>query len=266
MTQSERRIYLISELKKENSEYADISVPASENERKPLLRALFNLRMPKAADKEFLRIQDEYLREEIRQKGITRFEDLKPIQSDIYLWQGDITTLACDAVVNAANNALLGCFFPNHLCIDNAIHTFSGIQLRLACNEIMQKQGYKEPTGRAKITPSFNLPCKYIIHTVGPIADGEPTDEDIGLLRSCYRSCLELADRNGLESIAFCCISTGEFRFPNEEAAEVAIDTVRKYKEDTKSEIKVIFNVFKDKDREIYRKLLGQHKKTQKSD
>mgnify|MGYP004524758729 FL=1 len=190
-------------------------------------------------------------------KGVTDISALTPIQPDIYLWQGDITTLKCDAIVNAANNQMLGCFCPNHGCIDNAIHTFAGVQLRLDCAELMKKQGHEEPTGQAKITPAYNLPCRFVIHTVGPIVYGRLTDKDCELLRSCYRSCLKVADENSLKSIAFCCISTGEFHFPNERAAEIAIDTVKKYKAETQSEIKVIFNVFKDTDYKIYRELLG---------
>lgn len=257
MTQSERRLYLIGELKKENPQYENLSVPASTKEQKALLRALFNVRLPKPAGKEFLEIQDSYLKEELRRKGITDFNSLKPIKPDIYLWQGDITLLKCDAVVNAANSAMLGCFFPNHRCIDNAIHTFAGIQMRLACNEIMIKQGYPEKTGSAKITPGFNLPSKYVIHTVGPIIDGKLTEQSCRRLEACYVSCLKKADEKKLGSIAFCCISTGEFRFPNEKAAKTAIKAVEDYKMKSKSKIKVIFNVFKDIDYEIYRRLLG---------
>ena len=257
MTQSERRLYLITELKKENRQYEELPVPSDTAEQKLLLRALFNVRLPIAANEEFLKIQDEYLREETRLKGVTDISALTPVQPDIYLWQGDITTLSCDAIVNAANSRMLGCFCPNHGCIDNAVHTFAGIRLRLACNEIMQKQGRKEPAGRAKITSAYNLPSRFVIHTVGPIVYGKPTDKDCELLRSCYLSCLKIADENNLKSIAFCCISTGEFHFPNEKAAEIATDTVKKYKAETHSEIKVIFNVFKDTDLKIYRKLLG---------
>ena len=257
MTQSERRLYLITELKKENPQYAELPVPSDTAEQKHLLRALFNVRMPKAASDEFLKIQDEYLREETRLKGVTDISAFTPIQPDIYLWQGDITTLKCDAIVNAANDQMLGCFCPNHGCIDNAIHTSAGVQLRLDCAELMKKQGHEEQTGQAKITPAHNLPCRFVIHTVGPIVYGRLTDKDCELLRSCYRSCLKAADENNLKSIAFCCISTGEFHFPNDRAAEIAIDTVKKYKAETQSEIKVIFNVFKDTDYKIYRELLG---------
>ncbi len=257
MTQTEKRLYLISELIKENSSYSGITISKDENEQKSLLRALFNMRMPKPVSKEFLNIQDEYLKEEIRKKGVTDFNDLKPVIQDIYLWQGDITTLKCDAIVNAANSGMLGCFFPNHMCIDNAIHTYAGVQLRLACNNIMQRQGYKEKTGNAKITQAYNLPCRYIIHTVGPIVKDNPTKKDCELLKSCYYSCLKAADENHINSIAFCCISTGEFNFCNETAAQIAVDTVKKYKAETQSKIKVIFNVFKDLDLRIYRKIFG---------
>ena len=255
MTQSERRIYLIDRLAAERGE--GIAVPENGQAQKRLLRALFNVRPPIPADEEFLRVQDAYLKEETRRKGVTDLADLAPIRPDIYLWQGDITTLKCDAIVNAANSALLGCFCPNHGCIDNAIHTFAGVQLRLACAELMAKQGHDEPTGQAKLTPVFDLPCRYVIHTVGPIVGGRLTERDCELLRSCYRSCLALADEKRLESIAFCCISTGEFHFPNERAAEIAIQAVKDYKKETKSGIKVIFDVWKNEDYEIYNRLLG---------
>ena len=216
-----------------------------------------NIRLPRQVGEEFLKIQDEYLQEEIRRKGITETDSLIPVQEEMYLWQGDITTLRCDAIVNAANSQMLGCFCPNHGCIDNAIHTFSGIQLREACAKLMEEQGQEEKTGEAKITPAFNLPCNYVIHTVGPIVGWRLTENDKKLLASCYRSCLELAEKHGVRSIAFCCISTGEFHFPNDKAAEIAVRTVKEYKRQTGSRIEVIFNVFKDLDKEIYRKLLA---------
>ena len=257
MTQDDRRKYLIAELLKEQPEYSNIPVPISKTEEKQLLRALFNVRLPLPAGDDFLRVQDAYLQEEIAQKGITSTDDLEPIKPDIYLWQGDITTLKCDAIVNAANSGMTGCYIPNHRCIDNAIHTFSGVELRLACAELMEQQGYPEPTGRAKITPAFNLPCRYVLHTVGPIVTGKLTEKDCELLRSCYRSCLTLADEYKLNSVAFCCISTGEFHFPNDKAAKIANETVSEYKKLTNSKIKVIFNVFKNSDYEIYREYLG---------
>ena len=192
-----------------------------------------------------------------QQKGITDVADLTPIQPGLYLWQGDITTLQCDAIVNAANSGMTGCYIPNHRCIDNAIHTFAGVELRLACAELIEQQGYPEPTGRAKITPAFNLPCRYVLHTVGPIIGGRVTKEDKEQLTSCYRSCLELAAENALESVAFCCVSTGEFHFPNDLAAEIAVATVKEFLKKQTSVKKVIFNVFKDLDKAIYAKLLG---------
>ena len=232
-------------------------VPAlTEENKRRYFRALVNVRMPKPVSREFLQVQDEYLQEQLRLKGITDIADLKPVVPDVYLWQGDITTLKCDGIVNAANSQMLGCFCPNHGCIDNAIHTFAGVQLRQECAEIMKKQGKEEGTGQAKITLGYNLPSKYVLHTVGPIVYGKLTSKHEKLLADCYRSCLALADKNGLQSLAFCCISTGEFHFPNERAAEIAIRTVADYKKQTQSKIKVIFNVFKDYDYEIYARLL----------
>lgn len=151
---------------------------------------------------------------------------------------------------------MTGCYQPCHNCIDNCIHTYAGIQLRNYCAVLMEKQGYEEPTGQAKITPGFNLPCDFVIHTVGPIVQGKLTSRHEELLRSCYESCLKIADENNVESIAFCCISTGVFMFPNRRAAEIAVQTVKEYKQTTGSQIKVVFNVFKDSDREIYKELL----------
>ena len=253
MTKNEKLLYLIKYLLSEDSRYKNIHIPEDEKARFDLFRSLVNVRPPKPASEEFLRVQNEFLREEILAKGITDVADLKPISGNIYLWKGDITTLRCGAIVNAANSQMLGCFQPCHSCIDNAIHTFSGVQLRLECDKIMQEQGYDEPTGQAKMTPAYNLPCDRIIHTVGPIVQGRLTQTHCRLLESCYKSCLEIAKENNIDSVAFCCISTGVFGFPQKEAAEIAIDTVRKYLE----EIKVIFNVFKESDYEIYRKQLG---------
>ncbi len=263
MTQSERRTYLIRELLKEQPQYAGMEIPAGAQEQKRLLRSLFNVRLPRPAGKEFLTVQDAYLQEELRQKGVTDLKDLRPVQADIYLWQGDITTLRCDAIVNAANSQLLGCFAPCHGCIDNAIHTYAGVQLRLACAEIMHRQGHSEGVGAAKITPAFNLPCNYVLHTVGPVICRRPAEREEEQLASCYRSCLELAGQNGIKSVAFCCISTGEFHFPNDRAAQIAVRTVKECKEQTNSDVKVIFNVFKQTDYDIYRKLLGSDKKAE---
>ena len=258
MNQAERRKFLIHKLLDEQPCYKGFIIPQDKMEQQQLLRSLFNIRSPKKISNDFLSIQDKYLQEETAAKGITDFADLSPIQKGIYLWQGDITTLRCDAIVNAANSGMTGCYAPCHGCIDNCIHTYAGIQLRLECAQIMRKQGHEEETGRAKITSAYNLPCKYVIHTVGPIisASTEPTKRDRELLASCYRSCLELAEQNGVKNIAFCCISTGEFHFPNDKAAEIAVQTVKDHKEQTGSDMEVIFNVFKDVDYEIYRGLL----------
>ncbi|HIX68986.1 MAG TPA: protein-ADP-ribose hydrolase [Candidatus Anaerostipes excrementavium] len=258
MTQEERRIYLIKELQCEMPQYADLAIPDNEEEQWRLLRSLFNVRPPYTASKEFLKIQDEYLSELIRQRGIVEASALLRVKCNpkISLWQGDITTLRCDAIVNAANSALLGCWQPCHSCIDNIVHSLSGVELRIKCNEIMQAQGHEEETGTAKITPAYNLPCKYVLHTVGPIISGPLRKSDCKLLKSCYQSCLELAAANRVQSIAFCCISTGVFHFPQEQAAEIAIKTVKSFLETDNTIQQVIFNVFTDKDLAIYQKLL----------
>ena len=256
MNQAERRLFLIKNLISEQKQFQNIMIPEDETAQKRLLRSLFNIRMPIPASDKFLAIQDAYLQEEIKCKGITELSGLRQIVEGLYLWQGDITTLRCDAIVNAANSKMLGCFYPNHGCIDNAIHTFAGVQLRLACAELMKQQGHEEETGQAKITPAFNLPCRYVIHTVGPVVQRTLTQKDKELLASCYCSCLELAKRNNLKSIALCCISTGEFHFPNDKAAEIAVETIKDYKAHTHSEIEVIFNVYKEADFNIYHKLL----------
>ena len=254
MTHEEKRIYLIKYLLRENGDMKNINIPKSDDDQKRLLRSLFNVRMAKDADKEFLQIQDEYLKEAIENKGINDYKKFTPITNTIYLWQGDITTIRCDAIVNAANSGMTGCYIPNHNCIDNAIHTYAGVELRYECDKIMKKQGHEETTGNAKITKGYNLPAKYIIHTVGPIVNNILTLEDKKLLKSCYLKCLELAKENKLSSIAFCCISTGIFGFPNDEAAKIAVETVKEFLKEHK--IDVIFNVFKDIDYEIYLNLL----------
>ena len=255
MDQGERREFLIRELLQENVQYRDMEIPIREGEQKQLLRGLMNVRLPKKISREFLKVQDKYLQAETAAKGIVELDDLDPVSEGLYLWQGDITTLRCDAIVNAANSGMTGCYVPNHRCIDNCIHSFSGIQLRIACAEMMQRQGHEEETGKAKITKAYNLPCRYILHTVGPIISGILTKTDCELLAGCYRSCLELAAENNLESVAFCCISTGEFHFPNDRAAQIAVSTVKEFMQQETSVKKVVFNVFKDLDKEIYRKL-----------
>ena len=259
MNQSDRRLFLIQSLLRERPSCQKQIIPTDSERQRILLRGLMNVRNPHPVSPEFLETQDTYLWEETAKKGITDIRDLPPMQPGLYLWQGDITTLKCDAIVNAANSGLTGCYIPNHRCIDNAIHTYAGVELRLACEAIIRAQGHPEPTGRAKITPAFNLPCKYVLHTVGPIIGSQVADRDQALLASCYRSCLELAAMYDLESVAFCCISTGEFHFPNDLAAEIAVGTVKKFLKQQTSVKKVIFNVFKDLDKQIYRRLLGEN-------
>lgn len=256
MNQSERRLFLIQSLLDERPSCRKQEIPTDAQRQKVLLRGLMNIRSPRAIHTEFQKIQDAYLQAETAEKGITDIADLSPIQPGLYLWQGDITALRCDAIVNAANSGMTGCYVPNHRCIDNAIHTYAGVELRLACAELMEQQGYPEPTGTAKITPAFNLPCKYVLHTVGPIIDGPVTAQDEALLASCYRACLEKAAEQDLESVAFCCISTGEFHFPNNLAAQIAVRTVKEFLSRQTSVRKVIFNVFKDLDKQIYQQLL----------
>lgn len=256
MTQSECRRFLIEALLAEDGNHPNITIPAQSDEQRHLLRALMNVRPPAPVADDVLQVQDEYLRRELAAKGITRLDDLTPAASGLYLWQGDITTLAVDAIVNAANSGMTGCYQPNHGCIDNAIHTYAGMQLRLECDRIMKAQGYLEPTGQAKITPGYNLPAKYILHTVGPIVDGPLTAEHEAQLASCYQACLSLAAEHNLESVAFCCISTGVFHFPNHRAAEIAVQTVRDFLAQETSVKRVVFNVFKDLDLAIYEELL----------
>lgn len=259
MKQEERRVWLIRELVKEQPQYQDIAVPKAEDEQKKLLRALLNVRPPMEASEEFLRIQDEYLTEAAGEKGIVPVDGLPVTEADerLILWQGDITRLGVGAIVNAANSRMTGCYQPNHNCIDNCIHTYAGVQLRLACAKLMEEQGHEEGTGLAKITPGFNLPATYVLHTVGPIVRGRLTDQHKELLRSCYLSCLELAEQYKIESVAFCCISTGVFGFPQKEAAEIAVDTVKQYLDQGSTIRKVVFNVFGSSDNQIYLELLG---------
>ena len=254
MTQDECRRFLLEVLLRERGE--TMALPGDEAAQRRLLRALCNVREPVPAPADFLAVQDAYLQEETRRKGVTDAARIPEAEPGIRLWRGDITTLRCDAIVNAANSALLGCFVPCHGCIDNAIHTYAGVQLRMACAELMGRQGHEEETGRAKITRAYNLPCRHVLHTVGPIIHGGVTEADREQLASCYRSCLKLAAERGLHSVAFCCISTGEFHFPNELAAQIAIQTVREWQRNHPDQIEVIFNVFKDSDYAIYRRLL----------
>ena len=258
MNQNERRRWLIHALLEEMPQYQYPVFPCTADRQWRLLRSLMNVRPPMPVSEEFLQIQDAFLKEMTEGKGIVDADSLPPCAGDprIPPWQGDITILRCDAIVNAANSQMLGCVSPCHGCIDNIIHTMSGVQLRLACHGVMQKQRHEEPTGQAKITPGFNLPAKYVLHTVGPIINDEVTPKAEALLASCYRSCLELAERHDLQSIAFCCISTGVFSFPPDLAAEIAIRTVEEFLQKETGIRRVIFNVFKDSDLEIYQRLL----------
>ena len=314
MDQRQCRGWLIGQLLGEYPEYrdtdeADLPIPHDDEEQRLLLRALQNVRPPAPVSERFLHVQDEYLGAELAQCAITDADDVPPAETlqtgaTLAIWQGDITTLRCDAIVNAANSGLTGCYAPNHRCIDNAIHTAAGVQLRLACERIMEQQGHPEPVGRAKITPGFNLPARYVLHTVGPmIPSGDPTPAEQEQLADCYRSCLRLATDHSLETVAFCAISTGEFRFPAELAARIAVRTVREFlahrpahqeptqpheqphdqpqtqtsttstadtSTDTSAESttkprpaitirKVIFDVFSDRDRQIYKRVFADH-------
>ena len=257
MNRSEQLQYLNQILLTEMPQYREQaeSFPADDTSQRRLLRSLMNVRPPMPLDSKFLEVQDALLSAEAEAKGVVDCSSLPVTAADprLVLWQGDITRLKADAIVNAANSALLGCFVPCHGCIDNAIHSAAGLQLRDECNQLMLAQGRPEPNGRAKLTRGYNLPARYVLHTVGPIVRGRVTQQDRADLASCYRACLELAAEHGLRSVAFCCISTGEFHFPNQEAAEIAVTTVRTFLDrHTTSIEKVIFNVFKDLDKKIY--------------
>lgn len=249
MTQTQQLAYLIHALDPR------LALPDDPEARWRLFRSLVNIRQPLPVSEEFLRVQDALLQGMLPARGITDCSSLVPIRENLYLWQGDITTLRTDAIVNAANSQMLGCFSPCHGCIDNAIHTYAGVQLRLACAALMASQGHPEPTGRAKLTPAYNLPSQYILHTVGPIVANRPTEEDRTLLASCYHACLTLAAEKQLRSVAFCCISTGVFHFPNREAAEIAIASVTSFLRDH-PDMSIVFNVFTDADFAIYQELL----------
>ena len=251
-------LYLINYLAKESK--IDIGeLSSNETELKNLFRSLMNMRPPNDISEDYLKIEDEFLQEELDKKFITNIENLKPIKNNLYLWQGDITALKIDAIVNAANSAMLGCFYPMHKCIDNAIHSAAGTRLRLFCRDIINKSGGYLETGEAKITPAFNLPCKYVLHTVGPIIKDKVSKKDEELLSLCYKSCLNLVVENNIESVAFCCISTGEFKFPNNLAVDIALYSVNDFlKENKERNIKIVFNVFKDIDYELYNKKIKE--------
>ena len=257
MNREEQLDYLINHLIDERKE--SIEIPQDYQSKRNLLRSLMNVRMPLKISEEFLKVQDEFLTAETLDKDLTSVEDIKDVSGKIMLWKGDIVTLKVDAIVNAANSQLLGCFIPLHNCIDNIIHSSAGVQLREDCYKIMQLQGHDEESGKAKITGAYNLPSKYVIHTVGPAIPygSKPSKSDCEALESCYISCLKIADEYNLESLAFCAISTGVFNFPREKAAEIAVNTVRNYLDSNESGLKhVIFDVFSDDSYTTYRNLL----------
>lgn len=266
-TQQERLDYLLEAFKQDSVRYKDLAVADDYAVKRVTLRGLMNLRMPRPMPERVLAVQDAFLQQEASEKGVVHLEAIpttaqqygsaRPFADRISIWQGDITRLAVDAIVNAANSQMLGCFVPNHRCIDNAIHSAAGIQLREECSRLMQRQGREEPTGQAKLTGGYNLPAKHVLHTVGPIVYGRLTRQNREELASCYRACLELAAERGLQSVAFCCISTGEFHFPNKEAAQIAVQTVTDFLREHPSPQRVIFNVFKDTDLKLYEELLS---------
>ena len=272
MKQQERLDFLSEKLKEDSVQYKNLQVEENETAKKEAVRSLMNIRMPRYIDRKILKVQDEFLQNQTFEKGIVTLDMIptvneqhgsnNPLADKISIWQGDMTRLKVDAIVNAANSALLGCFVPCHRCIDNAIHSGAGMELREECNKIMNQRkikygtNYEEPTGTATITEAYNLPCKKVIHTVGPICYFGLNDELCNDLKNCYESVLNCCAENGLKTVAFCCISTGEFRFPNKEAAVIAKDTVERFLMKKENNIeRVIFCVYKDLDREIYDKL-----------
>jgi O-acetyl-ADP-ribose deacetylase (regulator of RNase III) len=244
--------YLINELIKEDKRLIGTKIPEDMEEKKILFRALRNIREPKPISKEYLSIQDEFLKSEIENKGIINHEDIPFDKGIISIWKGDITTIKCDAIVNACNEYLLGCFIPNHNCIDNAIHSYAGIELREECNNIMK--GSTLPNGEVVLTHGYNLPSKYVIETVGPKVNGYITEEDRNDLKNCYLNSLELSKKEGIKSITFPCISTGLYGFPKKEASIIAINIVKEYLEKNKNVFShIIFNVFNNEDYNIYK-------------
>ena len=262
-TQAKRLDYLVEAFKADSVQYKDLQTPEDNEGKRRILRSLMNIRMPKKLNDSVLTVQDEYLRERIRENGIVTLSEIPVIRDGMSIWQGDITRLAVDAIVNAANSQMLGCFVPMHTCIDNCIHTFAGVQLRAECNRQMNQlrirygRDYEQPTAVPMLTDGYNLPAKKIVHVVGPIVEGRLTPALEKDLADCYRNTLDLCAENGLRSVAFCCISTGVFRFPNQRAAEIAVKTVNDWLEEHKRKIdRVIFNVFKDEDKGYYEKLI----------
>ena len=263
ITQAERLDYLVEQFKTDSGLYKNFPTPVDTEGKRRLLRSLMNIRMPNKMDEEILAVQDAYLKERIRENGIVHLSEIPEIKNRMSIWQGDITRLAADAIVNAANSQMLGCFVPMHNCIDNCIHTFAGIRLRDECNRQMTElrsrygQDYEQPTAVPMLTDGYDLPAEKVIHVVGPIVQDRLTPELEKDLADCYRNTLDLCLENGLKSVAFCCISTGLFRFPNKRAAEIAVTTVERWLTEHPGSVdRVIFNVFKDEDRQHYEELL----------
>ena len=264
MTQEQRLNTLVEAFKADSSvQYKDLQTPADTEGKRRILRSLMNIRMPRKLNDSVLAVQDEYLRERIRENGIVTLSKIPVIRNGMSIWQGDITRLAVDAIVNAANSQMLGCFVPMHTCIDNCIHTFAGVQLRAECNRQMNQlrirygRDYEQPTAVPMLTDGYNLPAKKIVHIVGPIVEGRLTKALEQDLANCYLNTLDLCAENDLRSVAFCCISTGVFCFPNKRAAEIAVGTISKWLDEHKGRIdRVIFNVFKDEDKAYYEELL----------
>ena len=263
MNQNERLDYLIEAFKEDSGEYKNLKVPADTERKKRILRSLMNIRMPREINTEVLKIQDEYLREAINENGIVYISDIDKVEDSISIWQGDITRLKVDAIVNAANSQMLGCFIPMHTCIDNCIHTFAGVELRNECKKKMNRlrirygRDYEQPTAIPILTDAYNLPAKKIVHIVGPIVQGGLSKRNEEDLKNCYKNTLDLCVENGLRSVAFCCISTGVFHFPNKRAAEIAVATVREWLKEHQGKIdRIIFNVFKDEDKKYYEREL----------
>ena len=258
-TQEQRLDYLVEEFKADSGEYKDLTTPADTDGKRQILRSLMNIRMPRETSQEVLDVQDEYLKERIREMGIVELSDIPVIRDGLSIWQGDITRLAVDAIVNAANSQMLGCFIPMHTCIDNCIHTFAGVQLRSECNEKMKQlrmkygRSYEQPTAVPMLTDAYNLPAKKVVHVVGPVVQYGLTPELEKDLADCYLNTLDLCAANDLKSVAFCCISTGVFHFPNKRAAEIAVKAVNEWLAENPAKMeRVIFNVFKDEDKKYY--------------
>ncbi|MBR1797250.1 MAG: protein-ADP-ribose hydrolase [Clostridiales bacterium] len=263
MDQKERLSFLVEAFKEDSKEYKDINTPADDEGKREILRSLMNIRMPRELPSEVIKIQDEYLKGRIAENGVVKLSDIPVVRDDISIWQGDITRLEVDSIVNAANSQMLGCFVPMHTCIDNCIHTFAGVQLRAECDRKMRDlramhgARYEQPTAVPMLTDAYNLPCRKVIHIVGPIVEYKLTPALEKDLADCYRNTLDMCKENSLRSVAFCCISTGVFRFPNDRAAEIAVETVSNWISENPGVMdRVVFNVFKDLDLKLYEKEL----------